>query len=402
LAEADDQVFKDTGIAPEYDAVDVDANEVAAIASRAEKPTTEQTRKMTDAVKQLGLMTGTGKTRANAVGSLVDAIRNREISGTPYIRTFSEMLGKSGVDLTKIDLKFVNHPNKRYAAHYLPNAADVSRGTITLNLAVAHEGGIITSVMHEVVHHTTLVKLDPSYKRTAVEQKAMDNLQKLYDHASAKAYENIFGKEGTPEEISAWQQAQSTKNAKLRRADAPERAYDRSLYQFSGLHEFVTEAITNPKAAFVLENIEGLPGLKGSTKGKTLLEQIYQHIKDFIANLDITKGSVLDQSLDHILAIGTTAAKQSRARGTIWAATDTKSKATEDLSKLSRDDLEDRVRAIDPSADPYMMTTAEMKEMIQPTKGVAKGGPSHGLGVGPGWVAPDGSFISAGESSAMT
>jgi hypothetical protein len=390
-----DQVFKDAGIPAEHEAVDVEIGQEAAVPGGV-TPTTEQAKKMIDALKTVGILTEKGGLAESPIGKLVNAVKSRQLPVSKWLQTFARNLTKSGIDLSKVDVKVVNRPNAKYSGLYRPDSSDVSRGTITINVGVGHDQGVMATIFHELIHHTTLVKLDPNYKRNKVEQRALDNLQQLFDHAAKEVYKQNFGKDPTSTELEEWKSAQDTRS----NSDMKNRAY----YMFSGLHEFLTEAATNPRAMKVLSQIEGLPGQTGS-RFKNLLKQIHQHIKEFFAGQQLEKGSVLDQSLDHILDIASTEAKPGRARDTVYSSAETArgtAPPKEDLTKLSRQELEERVLHQDPQADPMLMTTGEMREFLQPTRGIAlEETPQHKLGSGPGWLAPNGEFIPAKESKAF-
>lgn len=325
----------------EPEATDVPEGAVATAGSGA--PTRAQAAETIAALKRVQVLGPDGKAAADAIPTMLQAIASNKLPAFSWMRIMARTLLKSGVDLSKLEVEVVNRPNANYAGLYRPNPEDVSSGKLTFNIGVGHQGGVLGTAFHELFHHATLVKADPNYKRTPVEQRAYENLQALFEHATQEVFKINNGREGTPEELDQFRAAQATAG--------PES--NRNYYGLVNLREFISEALANPRFMKVLQQIEGKAGLKVSARVRNLLLAVREALKTLFtgtASRNATLDQVLDQSLQFIEA---GAVEQARA-----------------------------------SEVPYVAAAAAKKGTAPPV-----------VVDGPGWVTPDGQFVKAEESS---
>lgn len=254
-----------------------------------------------------------GKTAPDGLSKLIQKIAGKELPVFPWMRIMAQQLLKSGVDLSKITFTVVNRPNAKYAGLYRVNPDDVTRGSIDLNLASAQAAGAISTVLHEVFHHASLVKMNPFYKRNTAEQKAYDNLGQLFVHASREIYKLNYGQYPTGAELAKFQNDQAVTSG------SPAESRNRTYYGLTSLEEFVAEALSNPRFMKVLSQITGLPGVKQSGKFKTLLAAVRDAIKTLFIGAS-TRNSTLNQAMDQTLAfIAAGTVDPARARKTGYA-----------------------------------------------------------------------------------
>lgn len=377
--------FKADAIKFEPNEVDVPEGAVATASTG--KATSEQAVKALKDLEQARLITRDGSAAPDAVRKMIAAVADGKIPTFPWMRIMADRLARSGVDLSKVEVELVNRPNAKYAATYTPNAADVTAGKMVINIGTSHASGIYTTILHELFHHATIAKAEPSYKRNGVEQKAYENLQALYEHASREVYKLNFGKEGTPEEIAKFQAAQRAQG---------DPAYARAYYGLGSLREFIAEALSNPKFMKVLQQFEGLKGIKVRTGIKNLLVAVRDALKTLFtgsASRNATMDQVLDQSLQFIEAGAVEHARAGDIPYVVGAAKNapTETAPAEDLANLSRPDLETRAEQAGLDRDAIMtMTQDELRAAI---KGEAAPEPAPITEINTdGWLSPDGTF----------
>lgn len=333
--------FKQDAIRYEPDEVDVPEGAVAMRGSGV-KPTQEQSRTIIEALKRVKILTPEGVAAPDAVPSMLEAIISKDLPAFPWMRIMAERLVKSGVDLSKVETEVVNRPNADYSGLYKPNAADVTAGTLTFNVGVAHEGGVLGTALHELFHHATLVKAEPGYKRNTAEQAAYDNLQALYDHATREIFKANEGREGTPEELAKFQTDQGTKGPNMNRV----------YYGLSNFREFISESLANPKFMKALQQIKGLPGIKVRAGIRDLLEAVRDALKTLFTG-STSRNATMDQVLDQSLQFIEAGAVEHARAGEV----------------------------------PYVAAAAKGKPPV--------------VVDGPGWVTPGGEFVPADESAVV-
>ncbi len=202
-----------------------------------------------------------------------------------------DLLANDKIDLSKLPVSIISDAEFPYSAFYTP-----STGETGFNLASHHDGGIVSSVLHEISHHVLDKKLEPDYQRNAVEERVYQQREALFDHARAEAYKQIHGKEGTPEELEAWSKelASSDKEG------------DRQLYALTHPDELFAEVFSrNSTARTLLSELPPMEGYKSSTKGRfaNFLDQIVDAIKSFITGKAVNRGSLYDQVLNEVMGL---------------------------------------------------------------------------------------------------
>lgn len=246
-----------------------------------------------------------GKTMvADPVGAALKSMA-ADPRGDRWLQEISRLLIDSGFETSNIELRTSNNPNANWAGtqEHASGGTDVTRSVITLNTGVRSINSIMHTVLHEVVHHVTVAKLDPYYTRTAGEERAYQALIKLHDHVSRKIFESIHGREATPEELTDFQKANGKNGA------------NRDLYGVSNIKEFVTEILTNPRFMRIVDGLSAA-GLeeKPSGKFKGLLAVVRQFIKNLTVGKPVTPGSPLDHSIEAAMTMATSGeSSQNRA-----------------------------------------------------------------------------------------
>lgn len=332
--------FKDDAVPYQPEAIDVPEGAVATAGG----PPATAAEASANVQGVAPLVTPDGSPRPQAIQKLVTGVADKSVAAAPWQRIMANTLIKSGVDLSGVEVEVVNMPNTGWAGLYTANPTDVTKGKITINLAVAHEGGLMATAFHELFHHASVVKADPEYQRNAAEQKAYDNLGTLFEHAAREVYKMNHGQYPTAPELQAFRDTQVV---------GPEDSKNRTYYGLSSLKEFISEALSNPRFMKVLSQIPGLPNIKGSGKFKNLLAAVREYIKALFVGAS-TRNSTLNQAMDQALSfIGAGRVEQSRAAGTSF------------------------VQAAARSGTPPVVVD------------------------GPGWVTPNGDFVPAEESPAV-
>lgn len=353
------QALVENGFAPDAVPFQPEVDEVPAGAvATASGPTanTTQAHANVQSAINAGLVPPGGAPRPGVAAKLVEGVAKGTIAASAWQRSMAKHLLKSGIDLSKIEVEVVNQPNAKWSGLYSVNPTDVTRGKIIVNLGVAHEGGLMATAFHELFHHTALVKSDPNYKRNKTEQKAYENLTALWEHASREIYKINHGQYPTDVELQAFRADQSTITA-----TDPTRT-NRVYYGLTNLHEFISEALSNPKFMKALSQVAGFPGIKTSDKFKNILQAVRDAIKTLFTGTSV-RNSAMNQAMDQALAfIQAGQTNQTRAADTRYAL-----KGIEDSARR----------------DPQVFTAPAV------------------VVDGPGWVTPDGEFVAADDSTGI-
>jgi hypothetical protein len=227
---------------------------------------------------------GEGSVDVSTILKNIAADQNQNV----LVRTVAGWLSKSKHDFSQVKVELVSNRGKRNGWAGLYTAGDTSKsGTIQINIASNHRGGVARTFLHEAVHHAFIYKARPSYKRNAVEQAAYRDLRKILIHARKGV---LLPESG---ETMGREVVRGLKN-------------DETFYGLSNVDELIAEILTNPKFFEWLSNQPALPGLGTKGKFRSLWEQIKQVFKNFFAGVQVRPSSLLSQSLDSIFALGHT------------------------------------------------------------------------------------------------
>jgi len=272
-------------------------------------------KEQTDEADDMGLIQHEGRTRISLNDTLDHVIADPK---TPaFMREVAKLIQSSGFDLSHIRIKIVSNPNERYGGRYWHTS-----DTMEFNLAGGrHLGGIKTTFMHELVHGILDAKLEPDAKRNPAEQRAYDVLSKLHDNISNIIFERAKGR--LPESAKELADFQDAQYGRYEHPDNLGRLY----YGLSNLHEFVTEALTNPEFQNFLNNLEHSEPVrledatvgwqKGEALGKSKFEHILDKVKSAIMTLlggkEITSTSPLRAALDNMFTL----IKEGKAQQTV-------------------------------------------------------------------------------------
>jgi len=122
------------------------------------------------------------------IRSALNAIISKPSSPPRFKLLANHILAALGDTTSNIQVNLVADDSKN-AGSYFPHPTDPTKGEITVNMTGGHKGGVTQTVLHELVHHVVLRKLDPGYKLTPEEAVAVDRLQKIYDHIKSETKE---------------------------------------------------------------------------------------------------------------------------------------------------------------------------------------------------------------------
>ncbi len=214
------------------------------------------------------------------------------VDGQPLIpaplRHVAQMLIDLGFDFSKVRFRMVEDSETKaeggYAGLYQAGTSARS-GEISVNLDSAHQGGAAQTIVHEALHHVFFWKTQKGYPLNRVERAAFRDLEKIFKQAERLAL-GRYTKAG-----------ESIGQAKARLAPGD------LFYGLTNLDEFITEILTNPQFQIFLQQaapMQGLPKKGGYIR--SLLDQIFSYLKDFIYGRDVSGDSLLTQGLDNVLA----------------------------------------------------------------------------------------------------
>lgn len=299
-------------------------------------------------------------------------------------RILAKRLLQASVDWTGVKLRLNARPLDDTAGLY-QGGGTAEKGTITLNTSVRHKGGVAASLLHEAVHHLTLRKMDPDYKRSTFEQKAYDSILRYYDKALKTAFEKETGRQGNEDELATFAKAQGG-DKRTRHTQKSE------YYALTNPREFIAETLSSTHFQEFLSKIEGEAGVKG--KLGNLLNAIRDSLKQLFNGQPVNKGSLLDNALEDSYKLLRDPQETSRI-GTGRA----RAKAEgEDVSKLSRIELEQRYteKFGEGGPDITLFSTPELRDALKIETSTAK---EPTVGAIPdnhyGWLDPKGKFHEA-------
>lgn len=294
-------------------------------------------------------------------------------------RVLANILLKSKVDWSGLKLRLVAKPNVSWAGEYR-GGARADKGTMDLNVAASHKGGIASSLLHEAIHHLTLRKMAPDYARNPFEERALNEIQKHYDKALQSAYTKENGRAGTPKELSDFAKAQSGDKSFVKYKEKSQ------YYGLSDVKEFVAETLSSEHFQDFLKTVEGA----GTVRGKigNLLNSIRQSLKDLVSGKPVVKGSLFDNAYEQAVKLLKHPQETERigagsARGNLKSVDDMISQRARDLG-LDEDLL-------------IQMSKQEIADYVKrggaPNETYA---PSDKINIEQdGWLAPDGKFYAA-------
>lgn len=373
-----------------------DASKIAVQAQTSELPITGDGLTQTilgnvDALAKVGL----GKKGNTSTNPLKDALQQivKSKSIPENSRILAKQLLKSPFDWSKVKLTYFTRPNEDASGYYTA-LAGAENGHIELNLGATHIGSAVTTLLHEAVHHTTLLKLADNYARSPIEQKAYDQIKAAYDKVLAEVYETETGKKGTPEELAKFARRQAgDKRIKNYRQNS-------IYYGLGNLKEFVAESLSSARFQRLLSSFDApqAAGVKG--KIGNVLNAMRNALKNLFTNQEIKRGSLLDQALEggfQLLKEKTRAESIGTGKGTSAEA----KRIADNTAKMSRRELEEAYTSLYGSDGPdlEMFSSEELRNALQPDsldraeEARKKSGGSSEIGEDPyGWLGPDGKF----------
>lgn len=275
-------------------------------------------------------------------------------------------------------------------------------GQLTLNLATGHEGGLSQTFLHEAYHHVTLQKMQEGYERTAFEQRAYDNLNKLYNHVLKEAFLSNFKREGTKAELEEFAKAQGPNPGKISTEFLDSRS--RNWYGLHNVIEFATEAASNPRFQKFLSGIENAPEVKPLTNGatwKTLWDNIKQSLAELFVGKPVSRNSALGQAIENAQGLITResiSAEKLEQATPEPAATTAASTSAEDHITRSMYELKAADQGM--SADEIaQMSTKELENAVvgAAQKNISK--ETEATPNQPGWLDKSGKFHPSGDSA---
>jgi hypothetical protein len=208
------------------------------------------------------------------------------------LRHVAQMMLDQGHDFSKVKFRVAREeimPDGTpvdWAGIYTPGRS-ASEGEIAVNTNSRQRGGVAQTIVHEALHHVAYYKTLPGYRLNKVEAAALRDMKKLLKHAEKVA----IAKNMLPGE--------SVSQARMRLASD-----DRTLYGLTNIDEFITEILSDEGFQRFLNEIKPMQGIE--KKGgliRTLLDQIFSYLKDFICGFDVSGDSLLTQGLDNVMAL---------------------------------------------------------------------------------------------------
>lgn len=373
----------------------------AAIPADAAPPTgTDLVKKLTDtAIANHEALAAMGLEKPseveNPVGKAIKAISvNNQLPAN--LRILARELIKAGIDFSKVKLYYTARPEWDTAGLYT-NSARVGRGRIDLNVAATHVGGIETSLLHEAVHHVTLLKLAENYDRTPTEEKAFQQIKRAYDKVLNEVFKAEHdGREGTPEELAKFAKAQGDKRV----TGMPKNSI---YYGLFNVREFVAETLSSARFQKFLSTFESAePAVRGRIGN--ILNGIRNALKDLFAGREVKRGSTLDQALEASYKLLQEPTEQGRIGTGRGTSAEARRIAENDLGKMSRAQLEEEYTRQYGSDGPDldMFSSKELRDALMPDKlESARDARAEDGVLGEarnGWLGPDGKFHEVGST----
>jgi hypothetical protein len=207
-------------------------------------------------------------------------------------------------DTSKLKLELLYDPSTSTLGEYIPSHTDPQTGTVAINLAADHgSAGVTGTMLHELVHHVTLRKLDPGYKLTRAERRAYRNIEAIYQLALRAGYERKFGKVPNASDLIEWRK---------------EHAKGGELYGLANIHEFVTESTTNPRFQAALRNlpIPAETDVKAFGAYRNFVDAVLSHIRDlFFGDTPVPERNALEHTLESFGVLTKLAPRAERLTG---------------------------------------------------------------------------------------
>jgi hypothetical protein len=225
------------------------------------------------------------------VAKMLGSIADDDTVPAP-LRHVAQMMLDQGHDFSKVKFRVAREeimPDGTpvdWAGIYTPGRS-ASEGEIAVNTNSRQRGGVAQTIVHEALHHVAYYKTLPGYRLNKVEAAALRDMKKLLKHAEKVA----IAKNMLPGE--------SVSQARIRLA-----SNDRTLYGLTNIDEFITEILSDEGFQRFLNEIKPMQGIQ--KKGgliRTLLDQIFSYLKDFIYGFDVSGDSLLTQGLDNVMAL---------------------------------------------------------------------------------------------------
>jgi hypothetical protein len=205
------------------------------------------------------------------------------------------MMLDQGHDFSKVKFRvareefYITPDRKRllvdWAGLYTPGVS-ASEGEIAVHINKRHRGSVAQTIVHEALHHVAYYKTLPGYRLNKVEAAALRDMKKLLKHAEKVAISKNMGAGESMSQV----------RARL--------AKDTTLYGLTNIDEFITEILSDENFQRFLNEIKPMQGIQ--KKGgliRTLLDQIFAYLKDFIYGFDVSGDSLLSQGLDNVMAL---------------------------------------------------------------------------------------------------
>lgn len=208
------------------------------------------------------------------------------------LRLIAKALLGGKVELSKLKFKLYNDPSDNTAASYVPNTSDITKGTIHLNLGIDQPVSVEASLLHEIGHHFTLTKLDPTYEHNPAEKEAYNGIAQAYDIVSRQVFEAENGRAPKDDaELAAFQKKNLDEGG--------------LNYWIGSIHEFVQSALTEPRSQGIIASNPEIKGQPKVGKFAGLLANLKAWLNQIFVGKKITEGSLMDQAVNNILTLAT-------------------------------------------------------------------------------------------------
>jgi hypothetical protein len=194
-------------------------------------------------------------------------------TATPGQRWLAKQLASAGEAVWKgVKLQLVHEPLSKCAGQYT-GGEDVKTGEILINSSVGHKDGVLSSLLHEAVHHLTLAMTDPEYDRNPFQQKAYENILSHKGKLLEFAFTKETGRVGTPDQLNAFAEAQGGETL-LPNGDRNPYAEKDEYYAFSDTGNFISEILSSDKFNKFVDEYDAAHPAKKEGIGKRIVREL--------------------------------------------------------------------------------------------------------------------------------